>query len=320
MSDGREQAWAAVHDPATDAAALAAIARRHPEFAEAIARHPNCYPELAAWAGAVTAGRGGPAPAGRGVPKAAWWIAGAGSLAVILAGGVWAFAALGGAPGEPGNRADDAPASASAPAGERTLAGPPVYVGDELAWLMLDDDGIRALFTGVGEIERDAVFGGIGEREGAMTDPAVCDAWAFDAQWALVGVRSAGWTGGRATTFQFPTGAEAEEYFASYADTAASCAQYTSGMFGSDPAATPYSSTTVEVVDQDDVSLTARVAETGDYGGESFVALRLEGNVVLSVHADVTSLADASGAAVADALAQAATTARERLTEEIGYR
>lgn len=340
MSSEREQAWAALHDPATDAAALADIARRHPEFAAAIGAHPNCYPELAAWAReaaavqslseahaqphivpvASAAQEPRSAAPRRGLSKSAWWIAAAGSAIVLIAGGAWAVIAFAGAPGAQTDSVGDAPASAPAPAGERTLAGPPVYVGDELEWLTLDDDSIRTLFTGVDQIERDAVFGGIGEREGAMTDPAVCDPWAFDAQWALVGVRGAGWTGGRVSTLQFPTGAEAEEYFASYADTAAPCAQYTSGMFGSDPSATPYSSTTVEILSQDEASLAARVVESGDYGGDRLVALRLEGNVVLSVAVDAASLADASGRGVSDALADAAETARARLTEEIGYR
>ncbi len=51
----REDAWAALHDPATDATALAAIAAEHPEFAGAIARHPNAYPELVAWAAGASA-------------------------------------------------------------------------------------------------------------------------------------------------------------------------------------------------------------------------------------------------------------------------
>lgn len=46
----RDDAWTALHDPATDATALASIAAAHPEFAGAIARHPNAYPELVAWA------------------------------------------------------------------------------------------------------------------------------------------------------------------------------------------------------------------------------------------------------------------------------
>lgn len=55
----RNAAWAALHDPATDAATLAAIAMAHPEFGAQIAQHPNVYPELRAWAQGQTV----PAPA-----------------------------------------------------------------------------------------------------------------------------------------------------------------------------------------------------------------------------------------------------------------
>ncbi|MET4160030.1 hypothetical protein [Agromyces sp. PvR057] len=46
----RDASWRAVHDPATEAAELAAIAAAHPEFAEAIAEHPNAYEGLREWA------------------------------------------------------------------------------------------------------------------------------------------------------------------------------------------------------------------------------------------------------------------------------
>jgi len=48
--DNREADWAALHDPNTNAATLAHIAARYPEFAEQIATHPNCYPALREWA------------------------------------------------------------------------------------------------------------------------------------------------------------------------------------------------------------------------------------------------------------------------------
>ncbi len=49
-SSQRDEAWGEVHDPSTSSARLAQIAALHPEFASAIVAHPNCYPELAAWA------------------------------------------------------------------------------------------------------------------------------------------------------------------------------------------------------------------------------------------------------------------------------
>ncbi|MEV7692857.1 DUF4190 domain-containing protein [Microbacterium sp. NPDC089189] len=46
----REAAWRDLHDPSTPPLALAQIARAQPDFAPQIARHPNVYPALAAWA------------------------------------------------------------------------------------------------------------------------------------------------------------------------------------------------------------------------------------------------------------------------------
>lgn len=47
------QAWAELHDASTSAGQLAAIAASHPQYAGAIARHPNAYPALVEWAGQV---------------------------------------------------------------------------------------------------------------------------------------------------------------------------------------------------------------------------------------------------------------------------
>ena len=54
-ADTRAAAWQAVHDPATTPDRLAAIAAAHPEFAAAIAAHPQAYPELREWAAAAQA-------------------------------------------------------------------------------------------------------------------------------------------------------------------------------------------------------------------------------------------------------------------------
>lgn len=53
MVDDREHDWVRLHDPSTDAGALARIAGSRPEFAAQIAAHPNAYPQLIAWAAAL---------------------------------------------------------------------------------------------------------------------------------------------------------------------------------------------------------------------------------------------------------------------------
>lgn len=61
----RDRAWQLLHEPQTEAAVLAHIATQYPEFAGAIAQHPNCYDALRAWAEvqAVTSSPAWPAPA-----------------------------------------------------------------------------------------------------------------------------------------------------------------------------------------------------------------------------------------------------------------
>ncbi|MEZ3160503.1 DUF4190 domain-containing protein [Microbacterium sp. BWT-B31] len=54
-NDIRSAAWSALQDPATTGAELAAIAAEHPEFAGAITRHPNAYPDLVEWARSAAA-------------------------------------------------------------------------------------------------------------------------------------------------------------------------------------------------------------------------------------------------------------------------
>lgn len=46
----RGEAWAALHRPETSPETLAHIANEYPEFAAAIAAHPNTYPDLKVWA------------------------------------------------------------------------------------------------------------------------------------------------------------------------------------------------------------------------------------------------------------------------------
>lgn len=61
IPDLRTSTWAELHDPSTPSVRLAQIAQEHPEFAAAIGRHPQAYPELAEWARATA---GSTAPGG----------------------------------------------------------------------------------------------------------------------------------------------------------------------------------------------------------------------------------------------------------------
>lgn len=61
-TDARGVTWAELHEPSTSGARLAQIAQAHPDFAEAIGRHPQAYPALVEWSQRVRgAGAGGSA-------------------------------------------------------------------------------------------------------------------------------------------------------------------------------------------------------------------------------------------------------------------
>jgi hypothetical protein len=45
----RETAWREVNNPSTPAARLAELLGNYPEFSDAVAAHPQCYPELRQW-------------------------------------------------------------------------------------------------------------------------------------------------------------------------------------------------------------------------------------------------------------------------------
>lgn len=78
----RDVAWAMLHDPATDAAALAEIAGAYPEFADAVGRHPNAYPELIAWSRSFAPAHAPATPLAAGTGRRALWVV---VLVVVLA-------------------------------------------------------------------------------------------------------------------------------------------------------------------------------------------------------------------------------------------
>lgn len=349
----RDDDWAALHAPETDAATLARIAQQHPEFAEAITRHPNCYPELRDWAlaqqgvgraavqptlardaadagngvaaGATTGGGAATAPstdrarpAGSPSKRSGVIVAAAAAGAIVLAGGaVWAATSLG-APAS--DQDQDQPMAVGDtpspdPVSTRTLAGPPVYIGDELDWLTLADSEITHHFPAAGSVASRSDYGGIGESEGFGPTPAACVDWYGGDDWARVGVRIKTWDHGAMTVSQFPTGAEADGYFHGFVDNTALCASFTMGT--QDAVA---STVTVTPLASDATSVVARIAETGDYGGKSILVLVHEGNTDLEIRARDDGQPDAALRALRDAVADRALEARAQLTEKIGYR
>lgn len=317
MTHERDAAWARLHDPATDAAALAEIAAAHPEFADAVARHPNAYPELIAWAGRVSAPAPRTEPAHpRRVPRWAL-IGGAAAAGVLVLGGIgWAAAAV--LPSLWG--ADGAASSPGAvPGPSRTLAGDPVYVGDELEWFLLTPDQRGVLSPGGSQTETDASYLTDGESAGADADIRACLRWILTDDNGIVGVRRATWQVNGVTdkaiwsAMQFPTDAHAQAYYRSFADTLAGCGRF---QMLSDKKA--YRTISLELA-AGATDGTVFVVRESDENGTRTRALALEGNVVVLVSVpDSSAPADANAyaAALGDLVAQA----RVRLTDKVGYR
>lgn len=343
----REAAWARLHDPSTDAATLAAIAQKHPEFADAVARHPNCYPELRAWldefalaatqsAATESAASASAAPASyrdsdaeaavdpgsantagtvrRRRPRARV-IGAAAAGALLLAGGaVWGLSAL--TPGESGDASASSAQAGAEPAtqGPRRLSGEPVYIGDELEWLLPDDDEVRAFFPGAGVIKRSAEVGGIGESEGINTVPSECVAWVLTDSYAVIGARAAKGTGVSVRVLQFPTPALAADYYRDSAGTTPACARF--DIRSGDQA---YATRTLRAVAQTPAGIAVHSLESGTNGMETVQVYVLEGNVVVWATASAP-LDDAQASSWLRSLTDRAAQARSQLTDRIGYR
>lgn len=347
----REAAWAALFEPATDGATLARIAEEHPEFAEAIAQHPNCYDGLREWlaanaapdadaarapahAGAepfareeaVTDAAAAPVANKRRSRKALLIGAVISAVVIVLGGGgVWAMMALMGGGGT-------SPGVASTPGGGvpssgRTLAGPPVYIGDELAWFLLDEDQVREFFPDAGEITDGDLLVENGESEGAHTDPEVCIDWVIRSLQPVVGARTESWASGSTGTqdgamviYQFPTADVANDFYRVYSDSVDACASFQMLSGEGTASGTPR---TLNVAARSDAAVVVDDVVRGSSSSDVDKTTRLvalEGNVVVMIdaprgHVDIV---DPEGllAAVTARMADA----RARLTEEIGLR
>lgn len=358
MTD-RDASWAALHDPETSAEQLAAIAARHPEFAGQISVHPQCYPELRAWAEAQQAAAGvtppqqdmsatkepEPLPAEPDSPTAkkpprsrtALWITAAvaaGALA-LMGGGAWAL--LNAQP-EPEVAADGepsaSPSSEASPAeprefGDRRLAGPPVYVGDELDWLVLDESELTPFFPAMFNVERGNELYTIGEGEGAHTNIEACAPWLFPDVRPIVGVRSLEWASSSSESFsdggyrvlQFPTVEMAASYFSDFSESLDACGRYE--VLGWDEM--PQSVVELSATARSEEGFALKERREFVYPGaesvdEFTMAKLVEGNVVIEVAARIVDGQGPDGEALLAAMSAQAEEARELLTAEIGYR
>lgn len=348
----REAAWGALFDAGTSAAQLSEIAQACPEFAPWIEQHPNCYPALSAWLrenaaeyltepdadpGAEYLAEPGADPSAdhsaascadpgastsevtAATPRRWSWkvlsvLAGAG-VVVVAAATVWAVPIV-------LRQLSDAgitvPGMGGSQTGARALAGPPVYVGDELDWFLLTDEQVKTLAPGATDIKRNAHFESVGETEGFHPSKDGC--WFGDpyGSGSIVGVRVASWKGGSGPissneVFQFPSTDVADKYFRDWVDTAKACPNF--DMLDAGNAIISKETTSVTGSPADDLVVISRTSKS-DQGNDAYAyAFALEGNVILSLYgteSDAKRLADLARTQV--------TSARERLVEKIGYR
>lgn len=360
MSD-RNAAWAAVHDPATDAAALAAIAQTYPEFGPTISVHPNCYDALSEWIGAAaivvppmptapaqpvtpaptpmaspgptdvpTMALGSPDAAASRPRKRRGLVIGlsvAAGLVVIGGSVTWAVVALTGdaaaeaEPGSPENGGGSLPSDPDAP---RQLAGPPVYVGDELAWFVPEEAELRSLFAQAGTVTLGSSLPIVGEGEGIGPANEACYPWYMSDTSAVIGARSAGWdvpslgeyNSGVYRALQFPSGDQAAEYFAGFAGSADACASFE--MIDYDGSSV--GSQTLSVSARSDTAIVVEQSSSDLWFGDLSRALLLEGNVVVEVITARDVGAAVDGERLLATLTDSAAAARSALTEKIGYR
>lgn len=321
--EAREAAWRRLHDPTTPADDLAEIAHAHPEFADAIGRHPNCYPELRAWANLAEA----QLPAADTAPPAGGkrrWLALAvvGGVTLAAAGGV-ALAAVLSPPAAQAPPLQDVTTPTATPSatalGERRLSGPPVYIGDELSMFLPEASELAALIPAAASGQLASVLKVVGESEGASALPEACGPWMLPDEGAVVGSRSLNWndlgyTGDSATVRQFPTPELAGGWFANFADHTDECVRFEFGQIG-------YSSAShdLAVVARAGSGVLVATLDAGSADKARTVLVGHDGNVVLTIDAD-GALADADAQRLADLVSARIDQARATLTEKIGYR
>lgn len=346
-ADDRQAAWAALFDPATDAATLADIARQYPEFADAIAAHPNCYDGLREWLNAVAPSAVTHTDPGRAtqdggslVRRRRGLIAAAAFAAAVVAAGGVAFASgvFRGAPDRSGASAASTPAASTpaadgdsahtlpSPAATRSIDGPAMYVGDELDWFLPSDSDLHRLVPGAHDVTTDAVYGTVGESEGYGATPEACTVWLFSDDDGIVGTRqqSAPVTsayGASTTVLQFASAPDAAAYFRARADAVTLCRSYkTHGGDG-----TVYQKNTVTLTAGSPSGSTMVVDETstavtGDhtYDSADRSGWAVDGNVVVTVRLGRGTHASASD--VLDVVQARMRAAHARLVQETGFR
>lgn len=239
--------------------------------------------------------------------------------AVGTAGAAWAITASHDSTADGGQQAGGTPSRADATPGEI----PALYAGDELSWFLLSDDQLASLLH-VSDVQpMNANYRTVGEREGVMAEPVMCDDVAFDLDGGgMIGVRAKAWgqrpLDGAIVARQFPDEAQAKEWAAGLMDIFPTCSSFQIARLGeslsseslSDPVEASNAEARAVSFDQS--------SSHGVFASNTFHAVMLHGNVVMTIKLPHSEAVDIDQKALVEAMITQATAAHEQLRKELG--
>lgn len=247
-----------------------------------------------------------------------WTLSAVAAGAVLVTGGaVWALTSGPAAP----NHAGSAASSTAAPG-----AVPPLYTGDELAWLLLPNEKLTSMLHAVDFDDVRASWGSVGESEGRSTQPKECFGVVMSPAASIVGARSVAWRdsagdSGSMLVMQFASPEQATNWAAATTDLLPACAEFTNWNWGG---TSPYSTIALSSPTEASADLAHVVvfdesnSRQDQYNTNMLRGLMVHGNVVVQVRVPHRGALDIDQKALADALLAQAGAAHQKLAKALG--
>lgn len=171
---------------------------------------------------------------------------------------------------------------------------PSLYTGDELEWLIPEDDALAELFGATAFQEVLAEYSGTGEREGITARPEECDPFIWEDYTRVIGQRIRPFSVddgyGSVRVMQFGTAEAAQEWAAGRLAASGTCETFEVGRFydGGDEVFSHYSHT--QLASREDADSTVvvdllDVAEDDEWNADTVDAVMVHGNTVTVVFA-----------------------------------
>lgn len=233
--------------------------------------------------------------------------------AVTIAGAAWALTSSNG---------PAATGSAGVAGGATPGVVPALYTGDEVAWLLLPDDQLASLFGGTEVQTVEAFYGTVGESEGRNTTPTECLSLEMPSSEGIIGARRVRWTEGTDTgwmnAMQFASAEQARDWASKTTTPLDMCASYAVN-YGSSPGG-EMTISNVTKVDGDDTEVVVydRSSSRIDRGDTDVLqAILRHGNLVMTLTVPHRSPLDVDRKKLADILLAQATSARQKLVDEL---